>query len=887
MARKVISTSIISILAIWLWPIFLCAQTTITGTITSHKGKPLSLINVMVYLPDNTSLISFGITNAKGEYKAEVNHRTDSLLLVVSSIQYRNEMRSISNKTQTADFILTEEVKEIKGVTVQAPMLERRGDTLSFLISTLAGKEDVVIEDVLKKIPGIEIEPNGQILYQGLPLQKFYVEGLDLMDGSYSVISKNLPHQSVSTVEIMENHQPVKILEDKVESSQASINIKLKNDVTITGNAFVGAGIWPLLWDLNVTPMIFTRKVQMVVSYQGNNTGRDVAEHLRVLTYDDALNLRDRPSLSSGLMGIQQPITPTLEKRRYLDNQSHYGNINALTSLNNDFQLRMNLFYINDKQHQKAATHRTLLVPGDTLIFTEQYRNNLHENHLLGKIALNRNVENNYFDNLLTFRSRWDQFSGMVISDAGEIAQHHDCPLQGISNELHSIYKVGDRLLELNSYVSYDHTDQTLSVSPGPYPALLHDSVPYAMAMQYLGLKRIYTDNSTGMVFSKSRFVITPRMGVQYRSQTLSSTMGLQNRAGMTDDAPSPFVNELTTDRLKIYGKVKVTYKYGAWTFKGSLPFYWQQDDFRDPVQGVDTQTRNGYFDPSLSLRSKFNGFWELYLGLSQTHGSGDPDNHYYGYLLRSYRNLSQNAVPLQQRTTRSLSLTLKYNNAITAFFNSWQYLFNSTENTLLYERRVNGDGAVVRTAMELPNTRNTHYAKWVSSKYFTKLKSTIDLNTQASIRGETSLVNGVLFHSSVRMLDIRPSCNVRVTNWFTVEYGVHATVIESVIPKGETVTVKMMRHEAELFAFPGRNHMISLTGAYYNHDDNPNYFLDFHYKLTLPRKISMELRWNNILNNDTYLLYHTGASLITESVYQLRPSQLILSVRFHFRDAP
>ena len=219
MYRKLLQTSLI-LIAICLSPILSFAQTTITGTITSDKGKPLSRINVMVYLPDNTSLISFGITNANGEYKAKVNHSTDSLHLVVSSIQYRNEIRSISNETQTADFILTEEVKEIKGVTVQAPMLERRGDTLSFLISTLAGKEDVVIEDVLKKIPGIEIEPNGQILYQGLPLQKFYVEGLDLMDGRYSVISKNLPHKSVSTVEIMENHQPVKILEDKVESEE-------------------------------------------------------------------------------------------------------------------------------------------------------------------------------------------------------------------------------------------------------------------------------------------------------------------------------------------------------------------------------------------------------------------------------------------------------------------------------------------------------------------------------------------------------------------------------------------------------------------------------------------------------------------------------------------
>ena len=859
------------------------AQTTITGTITSDEGKPLSRINVMVYLPDNTSLISFGITNAKGEYNAKVNHSTDSLHLVVSSIQYRNEMRSISNETQTADFILTEEVKEIKGVTVQAPMLERRGDTLSFLISTLAGKEDVVIEDVLKKIPGIEIEPNGQILYQGLPLQKFYVEGLDLMDGRYSVISQNLPHKSVSTVEIMENHQPVKILEDKVESYQASINIKLKNDVTITGNAFVGAGIWPLLWDVNVTPMIFTKKVQFVTSYQSNNTGRDLSTNLQSFTYDAALNLNDRPSQNSSIIGVQQPSTPTLEKRRYLDNQSHYGNVNALTKLNNDFQLRANIFYINDKQNQEAATHRTILIPGDTLAFTEQYQNNLHENHLLGKISLNRNSKNNYFDNLLSIRSRWDKFSGMVIADAGEISQNHDSPVQAISNELKSINEVGDHLLDLKSYVSYDNTNQTLSVSPGPYATVLHDSVPYTLATQNLNLERVYTDNSAGIVFSVRRFVITPRVGAQYRHQTLNSDIGLQNGSGITTDANTPFINALTTERLKAYSKTKVEYKYRELTVTGDLPLYWQQDHFQDVEKSVDTTTKNLYFDPSFLARLKFKGFWEVWLRASQSHSTGDPDDHYYGYILRSYRTLSQNAVPLQQRSSRSVSMNLKYNNSITAFFNSLQYVFSNTENTMMYSSVINEDGTAMRTAIELPNIGNVHYLKLYSSKYFMKLKSTLDFNASANIMSGEQLINDVLFKSNTRMLNIKPSCNVRITSWFTVEYGINATFIESFVEENRTSSINIIRHEAELFAFPGRNHMISLTGEYYDYNDNHNYFLDFHYKLSLPKRISMEFRWNNILNNDTYVLYNVGSNVITESVYELRPSQFVASVRFGF----
>ena len=64
----------------------------------------------------------------------------------------------------------------------------------------------ISIERPLERV-AIEIADNGQITYQGAPIQKFYVEGMDLMDGRYATVSRNLPHQSVASVEIYENQQ--------------------------------------------------------------------------------------------------------------------------------------------------------------------------------------------------------------------------------------------------------------------------------------------------------------------------------------------------------------------------------------------------------------------------------------------------------------------------------------------------------------------------------------------------------------------------------------------------------------------------------------------------------------------------------------------------------
>ena len=317
----------------------LLSQSTLKGYIKDKDEKAVSNINLLVYLPNSSSLIAFTVSDENGYFATKVKSPTDSLRIELSSIQYKKIIRKIENKSQELNFILTKDVKQLDEFLVKSTPIRKENDTLKYLVSTFARNEDRAIEDVLKRMPGIEVEDNGQILYQGLPLQKFYVEGMDLMDGRYGLISKNLPQAKVSTVEIMENHQPIKLLEDKVRSHQASLNLKLKRDVTMTGTAKLGAGATPLLWEANITPMIFSKKFQLLTSYQSNNSGKDVAQQLNYLTLQNVLTNTNRPYGNPGLLSIQSANTPQIDRHRYLDNKIHLLNFNGLLHINNDFQL--------------------------------------------------------------------------------------------------------------------------------------------------------------------------------------------------------------------------------------------------------------------------------------------------------------------------------------------------------------------------------------------------------------------------------------------------------------------------------------------------------------------------------------------------------------------
>ncbi|MDD2631083.1 MAG: hypothetical protein EOM83_15415 [Clostridia bacterium] len=162
----------------------------------------------LFYPAGGSAIIAFAVSDDKGTYNMVMKSTFDSLDIEVTSIHYQKLRYRIANSSQQRNLVLRPDLKQLDMFTVKAQHIRQQGDTISYLVSRFMQTQDRSIEDVLRRMPGIEIESSGRILYEGLPIEKFYVEGLDLMDGRYGVVSKNLPKGSVSTVEILENHQP-------------------------------------------------------------------------------------------------------------------------------------------------------------------------------------------------------------------------------------------------------------------------------------------------------------------------------------------------------------------------------------------------------------------------------------------------------------------------------------------------------------------------------------------------------------------------------------------------------------------------------------------------------------------------------------------------------
>ena len=177
----------------------------------------------------------------------------------------------ISDFKNGQHIVLQEKTNELKEVVVKSQKVRQEGDTLNYLVNSFKTKQDRTIADVLKKMPGIAINEDGSIEYQGKKINKFYIEGMDLLGGKYTQASENIDVDKVKKIQVFERHQPIKALKNTSFSEQAALNIVLgdgaKNVWAHTIDLAVGMAMnrkSDFLYNNRLFSMFFSRKVQSI-----------------------------------------------------------------------------------------------------------------------------------------------------------------------------------------------------------------------------------------------------------------------------------------------------------------------------------------------------------------------------------------------------------------------------------------------------------------------------------------------------------------------------------------------------------------------------------------------------------------------------------------------
>jgi len=283
------------------------------------------------------------------------------------------------------------------------------------------------------------------------------------------------------------------------------------------------------------------------------------------------------------------------------------------------------------------------------------------------------------------------------------------------------------------------------------------------------------------------------------------------------------------------------------------------------------------------------NTFWKTTFSASLKNSFGDINQLYYGYILNNYRNIQKYETPILESLRKNVILGISYRNPIKSLFINGFYSYGNSNQNLIFGSIININGTTSFGFFEQENNSNTHNVNLKASKYFSKLKTTLTVTTNASLDNKEQLLNNSLINATTKNVQLKGKLGTEITEWMSIEYKSNFSINNTKFEKQQSFdNIISQEHLLNFNFYPTSNQYIGFDAEYYKNNfssqNQESYFLNLNYRYTFKEsKIDLELNWNNILNTKEFTTVFNDAFSYTQSTFRLRPRQVLMSMKFNF----
>ena len=429
------------------------AQIKVEGVIKDSIGTPLELANIIAINQETKMLDSYAITNDKGRYKLNLNQNS-SYKIQVSYIGMKTleEIFSTKEADITRDFSLKEDANldEIE-LTYEMPVTIK-GDTIVYNADSFKSGTERKLEDVLKKLPGVEINADGQIEVEGKVVSKVMVEGKEFFDGDSKLAIKNIPSNAVDKVQVLKNYAEVGQLSGVTDNQDnIAINIRLKKgkDKFWFGDVTAGGGTSDDNSLYLAQPKLFyyTPKGSVNIIGDLNNIGE------LAFTRRDYFNFTGgfrRPSQKSGTninLGDNGLGFLQLQNNRAKEINTKFGAANFSYSPKKTLDISGFAIFLSSRIDLQQNSATTFTNPGSSNV-DEDKQSNTNQRSDLGMLKFSTkykpNVNNQLEYEILGKLSKESQDQNVFSSVLGTIDQFENSNPYSVNQNLKYYYTLND-----------------------------------------------------------------------------------------------------------------------------------------------------------------------------------------------------------------------------------------------------------------------------------------------------------------------------------------------------------------------------------------------------------------------------------------------------------
>lgn len=215
-------------------PVYLAAQNrVITGVVTDSLGIALESASIMASPTEKDRALKFSIADETGRYRL-VLEKNSSYTVSVSYIGFFDQSFLVTpeDEIDAFNFRLKKSNEVLKEIVIKydvKPLVIKK-DTMTYNVQSFTNGSERKLKDQLKKLPGVEVDRDGNVTLQGKRVTTFLVENREFFGGGTKLGVENIPADAVDKIEFIDHFNEVAFLKEVSGSQQLAINIKLKED---------------------------------------------------------------------------------------------------------------------------------------------------------------------------------------------------------------------------------------------------------------------------------------------------------------------------------------------------------------------------------------------------------------------------------------------------------------------------------------------------------------------------------------------------------------------------------------------------------------------------------------------------------------------------------
>lgn len=617
---------------------FLCFYSqgiSVKGRLADKQNKSIENATISLLNKDKEE-VAYTFSDENGNFNLSYDLVLDKPFFIeISSLDYHTKEIQLNSGTNSLNnIILIEKEENIKEILLIGKKVRVVQDTTSIKVSGFTTKIEQTVEDVLKKLPGIVVSNDGTIEAHGRRIDKLLVEGEDILDKNYKLISKNLDSKVLDEVQIIDNFEDNPILKKLNNSDKVALNLKLKKGLKNIwfGNFVLGSGILSEnRWKESVNLGLIKKKIKFFYLGDYNNMGEKASDLITssALQYNnfgiDRIEYKTKISYS-----INSNEPQYFSKSQSIFNDALLNTVSFTTKIRKDITLRGVAYLTYDKQRQNSFSQTVLNIENNNPISYEE-KSFFNNKKILASTELELKYypnEKNYITNLFIFQNNPNEINNDLIFNSSQLKQFSTSKNFTYYNHFNHTYQITSNKV-LNSYFYFGsdkRNEDTMINSPSLNHYFNLDKNDFLNTISQNSI--LFFGAKSKLLFKLNKIDITNSLQLEYNKEQLNNDLfsdkGLQTE----------YDNKISFKQLKLISDNILRYNLSkSIDFVGNISF--KNLDFNY----YNNSKKAFIINPSININIKETNFGKLSLSYSENSSIPEINQLFSNFQLSDYRN--------------------------------------------------------------------------------------------------------------------------------------------------------------------------------------------------------------------------------------------------------